>query len=204
MSYLPTRVGRDWISHCVPIGCCVELWNAISEDPLSRPEAVTEGQCAPAQHWWRSPLHLGELIQKDVSQLPASLSHPVQWSLEVRPPFQYPIRLLIGRSREVPKSRELYLELSDRSEIWQTPQEHCCRCASQISKRCHNLSYQSCGFETSQDPTIRRLIGYWNRGQNSWAGTPCLDQRTGDTLNRTWGSSLATRLRLHIWDLDRK
>ena len=31
-------------------------------------------------------------------------------------PFQYPIRLIV-RSREVSKPQDLYLELSDRSEI---------------------------------------------------------------------------------------
>ena len=34
------------------------------------------------------------------------------------PPFQYPIRRLTVRSRKVSKPRDLYLELSDRSEIW--------------------------------------------------------------------------------------
>ena len=34
--------------------------------------------------------------------------------------------------------------------------------ACQISKRCHILKCQSCGFETSGDLMIRRLIGYWN------------------------------------------
>ena len=38
------------------------------------------------------------------------------------------------RSREVSKPWDLYVELSDRSEIWQPPRQHCCRCACQISK----------------------------------------------------------------------
>ena len=80
--------------------------------------------------------------------------------------FQYSIRRLIVRSRKVSKPRDLYLELSDRSEIWQAPRQHCCRCACQISKRCDNLNYQSRGFETSRDLTIRRLIGYWNGALN--------------------------------------
>ena len=75
---------------------------------------------------------------------------------------QYPKRRLIVRSREVSKSRILYLELSDRSEIWQALRQHCCRCACQISKRYDNLKYQSPGFETSRDLTIRRLFGYWD------------------------------------------
>ena len=77
-------------------------------------------------------------------------------------PFQYPMRRLIVRSRKVSKPRDLCLEFSDRSEIWQAPRQHCCRCACQISKRCDNLNYQSRGFETSRDLEIRRLIRYWN------------------------------------------
>ena len=84
-------------------------------------------------------------------------------------PFQYPIRRLIVRSRKVSKPPDLYLESSDRSEFWQAPRQQCCRSASQISKRCDNLNYQSRGFETLRDLTIRRLIGYWNGGLiSSW------------------------------------
>ena len=41
-------------------------------------------------------------------------------------PFQYPIRRLAVRSRKVSKPRDLYLELSDRSEIWQAPRQQGC------------------------------------------------------------------------------
>ena len=84
-----------------------------------------------------------------------------------RAPFQYPLRRLIPRSRKVSNPRDLYLELSDRSQIWQAPRQHCCRCACQISKRCNNLNHQSRGFETPRDLTIRRLGGYWNGVQNT-------------------------------------
>ena len=77
-------------------------------------------------------------------------------------PSQYPKRRLFVRSREVSKPRDLYLKLSDRSEIWQALRQHCCRCACQISKRYDNLKYQSRGFETSRDLTKRRLIRYWD------------------------------------------
>ena len=82
-----------------------------------------------------------------------------------RTPFQYPIRRFIIRSREVsnPRNDYLYLKLSDRSEIWQAFREHCCWCACQISKLCDNWYYQSRGFETSRNLTIRRLILYWNK-----------------------------------------
>ena len=58
-----------------------------------------------------------------------------------------------------------YLELSDRSQIWQAHLQQCCRYACQISKRYDDLNYQYRSFETSRDLTIRRLIGYWNRAQ---------------------------------------
>ena len=82
-----------------------------------------------------------------------------------RSPFQYPIIHRIVRSREVSKPRNWYLELSDRSEIWQTLRRHRCRCACQTSKRCDDSNCQSRGFGTSRDLKVRRLIGYWNGAQ---------------------------------------
>ena len=79
-----------------------------------------------------------------------------------RAPSQYPKRRLSVRSRKVSKPRDLCLELSDRSEIWQALGQQCCRCACQISKRYGNLKYQSRGFETLRDLTKRRLFGYWD------------------------------------------
>ena len=75
---------------------------------------------------------------------------------------QYPKRRLSVRSRKISKPRDLYLELSDRSEIWQALRQQCCRCACQISKRYDNWKYQSHGFETLRDLTKRRLFGYWD------------------------------------------
>ena len=80
-----------------------------------------------------------------------------------RAPSQYPKRRLFVRSRKVSKPRDLYLELPDRSEIWQALRQQCCRCACQISKRYGNLKYQSRGFETLRDLTKRRLSGYSRR-----------------------------------------
>ena len=76
-------------------------------------------------------------------------------------PSQYPKRRISVRSRKVSKPRNLYLELSDRSEIWQALRQQCCRCACPISKQYGNLKYQSRGFETLRDLTERRLFGYW-------------------------------------------
>ena len=75
-------------------------------------------------------------------------------------PSQYTKRRLSVRSRKVSKPRDLYLELSDRSEIWQALRQQCCRCACQISKRYDNLKYQSHGFESLRDLKKRRLFGY--------------------------------------------
>ena len=80
-------------------------------------------------------------------------------------PSQYPKRRLSVRSRKVSKPRDLYLELSDRSEIWQALWQQCCRCARQISKQYDNLKYQSRGFETLRDLTKRRLFWYWDGAQ---------------------------------------
>ena len=77
-------------------------------------------------------------------------------------PSQYPKRRLSIRSRKVSKPRDSYLELSDRSEIWQALRQQCCRCACQISKRYDNLKYRSRGFETLRNLTERRLYGYWD------------------------------------------
>ena len=77
-------------------------------------------------------------------------------------PSHYPKRRLFVRSRKVSKSRDLHLDLSDRSEIWQALRQQCCRRACQISKRYDNLKYRSRGFETSRDLTKIRLFGYWD------------------------------------------
>ena len=89
-------------------------------------------------------------------------------SLSTRAPSQYPKRRLFVRSRKVSKPRDLYLESSDRSEIWQALRQQCCRCACQISKQYDNLKYQSRDFETLRDLTKRRLFGYWDGAQKGW------------------------------------
>ena len=39
--------------------------------------------------------------------------------------------------------------------------------AAQISEQSENSKYKSCCFETLRDPTIRRLVGYWNEVQDA-------------------------------------
>ena len=73
-----------------------------------------------------------------------------------------------SRSRDIDS-----LKLSHRFEIWQAHRQQCCRCACQISERSDKYKYQSRGFETSRDLTIRRLIGYWNGAQYP-AAVPCV------------------------------
>ena len=96
----------------------------------------------------RSPVMI--LIATVKLPIPVGRHHYIETDL--RAPFQYPIRRLIVRSREVSKPRDLYLELSDRSEIWQAPWQHCYRGACQISNR-----YQSRGFET-YDMMFHRIL----------------------------------------------
>ena len=66
------------------------------------------------------------------------------------------------QSRKVSKPRDLYLELYDRSEIWQALRQQCCRRACQILKRCNDLNPQFRSFEILRDLAIKRLIEYWN------------------------------------------
>ena len=111
--------------------------------------------------------HIGNILQIFWEKIEGGLR---QWfvysNVGTRAPSQYPKRRLSVRSRKVSKPRDLYLELSDRSEIWQALRQQCCRCACQISKRYDNLKYQSRGFETLRDLTKRRLFGYWDGAQN--------------------------------------
>ena len=72
--------------------------------------------------------------------------------------FQYPIRHLIVGIYEVSKSWDLFLKLSDCSEIWEAVRQHCCWVACQISKQYDNSNYQSRGSEALWNLTIRRLI----------------------------------------------
>ena len=96
------------------------------------------------------------------------INAPITSLITSRALSQYPKRRLFVRSRKVSKPRDLHLELSGRSEIWQALWQHCCRCACQISKRYDNLKYQSRGFETLRNLTKRRLFGYWDGAQTLW------------------------------------
>ena len=103
-------------------------------------------------------------------------------------PSQYPKRRLSVRSRKVSKPRDLYLELSNRFEIWQALWQQCCRCACQISKRYDNLKYQSRGFETLRVLTERRLFGYWDEALLLLMS--CLSSERGKSLNAFVGHAL--------------
>ena len=61
-----------------------------------------------------------------------SLYWPNSPRLSTRAPFQYPIRLLIVRTRKVSKAGDWVLKCSYRFEIWQTHQQQCCRGACQF------------------------------------------------------------------------
>ena len=108
-----------------------------------------------------------------------------------RAPFQYPISRLTVRSHKVSKPRDLYLELSDRSEIWQAPRQQGCRSACQISKRYDNLIWSTPG-----DLPISRLRDF----TRSYNKTPyrILKRGPGRLRNplstRQWTTSNQTEL----------
>ena len=78
----------------------------------------------------------------------ANLCHIIthQYMIPFRDPFQYRVRRLIVRSREVSKSRNMYLDISDRSEIWQTPRQHCSRCPCHIYYISYVLYARTCSI----------------------------------------------------------
>ena len=82
-------------------------------------------------------------------------SHQRNWTLS-----QYPKIRLSVRSRKVSKPRDLYLELSDRYEIWQAFRQQYCQCACQIAKRYDNLKYRSWlrDFTRSYGKTSFRIL----------------------------------------------
>ena len=58
-----------------------------------------------------------------------------------------------SQSREISLCFRVDLKILTETSWW-----HCCRGASQISERWDNFKHKSCGFETSRDFTMRRLI----------------------------------------------
>ena len=74
------------------------------------------------------------------------------------------VRHPIVRPYKISKPLDLYSQLYNCSEIWQAHQQQCCEWNCQISKRCHNLNYQSRGFQTSQDLMVSCLIRYIEMG----------------------------------------
>ena len=116
-------------------------------------------------------------------------------------PSQYPKRRLSVRSRKVSKLRDLYLELSDRSEIWQALRQQCCRCACQISKRYDNLKYQSRGFETLRDLTKRRLFWYWDGAQGATDVADIVNHRykaIGVASEHPWTAKALQRFQIYL------
>ena len=127
-----------------------------------------DGWCMDVQLVLRQAWH-GTSFWLKVSLTSHTGNRPIT---DTRAPSQYPKRRLSVRSRKVSKPRDLYLESSDRSEIWQALRQQCCRCACQISKRYDNLKYQSRGFETTRSyektsfRILRRGPGYSNYGED--------------------------------------
>ena len=71
------------------------------------------------------------------------------------------------RSCEVSKPWVSVLYFSNRSEIWQAPQQQRCRDACQISERYDHYNIKSHGFENSPDFAARHLTAQWIEVQNT-------------------------------------
>ena len=56
------------------------------------------------------------------------------------------------------KQRDSGLNLTNRSDIWQTPRQQRCRDACRISKRCNHYNIQPRGFESSRGLPFRDSI----------------------------------------------
>ena len=69
--------------------------------------------------------------------------------------FQNTIRCLIIRSHEVSKPWDWYLELSDHSEIWQAPQQHCCRGACQFKLPISRLQGFTKSYDKKSNPILK-------------------------------------------------
>ena len=85
-----------------------------------------------------------------------------------RAPCQYPKRRLPVRYRRVSKPRDLYLELSDRSEIWQALRQQCCRCACLNFKAIRQFKVPISWLRDltrSYEKTSFRIL---RRGPNCW------------------------------------
>ena len=56
------------------------------------------------------------------------------------------VRRLTTRFREISKSQDRVLNITNHSEIWQIHLWQCCRDVSWISERCNDYTIASCGF----------------------------------------------------------
>ena len=78
--------------------------------------------------------------------------------------FQYPIRSLIMWSRKYSRAWDQVLKYPYHLEIWLAHQEHCWRCACQISQWLDNSRYESRRFETLWDLIIRQSFRILKQG----------------------------------------
>ena len=92
------------------------------------------------------------------------------------------------RSGEVPKGKDMGLELYHQSQTWQSPRHYFSRYASQVWKRYNSFIIRSRGFETSLDLVERRFIAKWivacrlvTSGVSSRIITTVMDFRWDDT-----------------------
>ena len=115
---------------CKIVHCCV--WHASSMSSAMCQNRAVIGmmyvaciRTIPAQFWQPPAVAVIHVLLPSMSALSKFafrwtdlLQWCVSWAL-----FQYPIRRLIVRSREVSKPRDWWLKLSHRFEIWQAPRQ---------------------------------------------------------------------------------
>ena len=131
--------------------------NIIQMGPiLADPQALCLYFAVSTSHRWGSERGT-ELFRVCLSHITRLMWNPLManWT------FQYPIRCLIVRSREVSKQWDWQFDLWHWFEIWQVQHS---QAAVRISEWSNNSKHKFRGFETSLDLTVRRLIRYWNGG----------------------------------------
>ena len=94
----------------------------------------------------------------------------------------------------VSRPQNVRSDLPDRSEIWVSCGQHCCRDACQIAKRYDHVNTQTRCFETSQDlTTVLTLSAALTSRPTHRTGTPTLPQRERLPVVGTWKKRLHVR-----------
>ena len=105
----------------------IMAWCRIGHKPLSEPmltQFIDAYICSTRERW----VDMRPCLQF------IRTCHQQSWlRLGLLPAPCFLIRCLIVRSHKVSKPWDMYLEVSDQSEIWQALQQHSCQCSCRIS-----------------------------------------------------------------------